>query len=51
MNEFTKKELTVHKDGMSALAMAVARQWILDGKPNVGKEGVELWLQVAGFKK
>ena len=35
--KYTKRELEVHKDGTYALALAVYRMWVADGKPQNDK--------------
>jgi hypothetical protein len=40
---YKREELKVHKDGYSALAAAVMRQWNEDGRPRGDAEGASLW--------
>lgn len=43
---WSKSELRVHKDGIAALAAAVVKQWIEDGKPKADAEGIKPWLAI-----
>ena len=47
---WTKEELSIicatEKASAVMLAIAVVRQWIADGKPKKGYEGVKPWLDV-----
>lgn len=42
--QFTKKEMTVHKDGAKALVMAVVEQWLDDGRPR--GDDISLWINL-----
>lgn len=43
---WTKEELTIHKNGYAAMAAAVIRQWILDGKPQDSIDTILLWAAI-----
>ena len=43
---WTKEEMTLHKNGYAAMAAAVIRQWILDGKPEDSMDGIMLWATI-----
>lgn len=45
--EYTKQELTVYSNGFKALALAVYKQWLIDGSPAESKKQVEIWKKVA----
>lgn len=47
---WSDKELTVHKNGVQALAAAVFEQWEKDGKPAADKEGAEIWQKISQIK-
>jgi hypothetical protein len=38
-----KSELMLHNKGMRSLAVAVLKQWQLDGKPKGDSESIRLW--------
>jgi hypothetical protein len=42
-NQWTKRELTVYKNGTLELAKAVVRQWQLDGCPKQDLKAIEYW--------
>lgn len=44
--KWTRDEMRVHKNGMSALAAAVIKQWQLDGKPEADRQAIEAWRRV-----
>ena len=43
---WTKEEMTLHKNGYAAMAAAVIKQWILDGKPEDSMDGIMLWATI-----
>lgn len=45
-SEWTREELTVYKEPITALAKAVIKQWVLDGKPAAGKPAIDEWFKV-----
>lgn len=45
-SEWTREELTVYTEPITALAKAVIKQWVLDGKPAAGKAAIDEWFKV-----
>lgn len=43
-DDYTKKELTIHKDGARALVRAVVEQWLDDGRPR--GDDIDLWINL-----
>ena len=43
-DDYTKKELTIHKDGARALVRAVVEQWLDDGRPR--GDDIDLWIHL-----
>ena len=43
-DDYTKKELTIHKDGVRALVRAVVEQWLDDGRPR--GDDIDLWVHL-----
>jgi len=40
---YTRNELKPKQDPLAALALAVARQWALDGRPKHEEQGAKVW--------
>jgi len=45
-NEYTNEEKRLHKDCVTALAAAVIKQWILDGRPVRDIDSIKSWLAI-----
>ena len=45
-SEWTREELTVYTEPIAALAKAVIKQWVIDGKPAAGKPAIDEWFKV-----
>lgn len=45
-SEWTREELTVYKEPITALAKAVIKQWAIDGKPESGKAAIDEWFKI-----
>lgn len=45
-HEWTKQEMTVHKDGYTALVAAIIKQWHKDGEPAGDKTDIDLWSNI-----
>lgn len=43
-DDYTKKELKIHKDGARALVRAVVEQWLDDGRPR--GDDIDIWINL-----
>lgn len=46
-NKYKKSELTLIKNPVKALALAIIKQWQLDGRPKGDAAAIEIWKKIA----